>query len=268
MALIAMAVWDTEENGRATLTQDTIANLCDHTDISKNKIIVVNNNSCDETRRYLDDMAYGAGIINVLHLPENIGTAKAINKAWKLRKPGEHCVKMDNDVLIWDTHWVERLEECIHRDPRIGIIGLKRKDCIETPWNLNPWYKSELMMLPHEEGQRWLIVEKVHHVMGTCQMYSSKCLDEIGYLYQMDELYGFDDALASIRVQVAGFLTVHFPAIEIDHIDPGGDDSYTKWKTTIASRAMGKYNAQKRAFELGHLPIWCDPDGKLMEKPL
>lgn len=267
MALIAMAVWDTEENGRTELTQRTLLSLFSRTDTERNPIIVVDNNSCRATKELLNFYQYDTREINdVIHLPENVGTAKAINQAWARRKPGQHCVKMDNDVEIETNHWLETLEECVEREPTIGIAGLKRKDCIETPWHTDPWYKSELMMLPHELGQRWLIVEKVNHVMGTCQLYSSACLDKIGFLYQMDQLYGFDDALASIRAQLAGFIAVHVPHIEIEHIDPGGTD-YTTWKTRAAARAMAQYNSQKRALQLGHLPIWCNSEGKLMEKP-
>ena len=111
---------------------------------------------------------------------------------------------MDNDVVIHQAGWVEKLEACIERDPQIGIIGLKRKDCIESP-DRTDFYKSELMMLPHIPGEEWLIVEKVNHVMGTCQMYNSKLIDRIGGLYQMDGLYGFDDSLAAVRCKLAGF---------------------------------------------------------------
>jgi len=261
MALIAIAVFDTNENKRTELTEQTIESLKVTVDRRKHRIIIVDNASCDATKKLLVKyQTHCKACEQVITLPENIGTAKAINKAWQLRNPGEHAIKMDNDVIIHTVHWCDILEEIVTREPKIGIAGLKRTDCIETPWNEMEWYRSELVMLPHVNGQRWLIVEKVHHVMGTCQLYSSLCLDKLGYLYQMDELYGFDDALASVRAQVAGFITVHYPHILIDHIDPGGDDPYTKWKRTVSSIAMSRFNAERKAFELGYKPVWCDPE--------
>jgi len=274
MALIAMAVWDTEENGRSKFTKDTLNSLGQTISVydGKHRIVVVDNGSCQETKALLSIVSY-SNWCQVITLPENIGTAKAINKAWQLRKPGENCVKMDNDVVIHQPvfgeddnpidqdSWIDILEECIKREPTIGIIGLKRKDCIETPWNTMEWYRSELVMLPHEPGQRWLIVEKVHHVMGTCQMYSSACLDKLGYLYQMGELYGFDDALASVRANVAGFITVHYPHIVIDHIDPGGD-AYYEWKKQSSGLAMKRFNVEAQAYRLGYKPVYCGPEGE------
>ena len=130
---------------------------------------------------------------------------------------------MDNDVLIHSPDWVEQLEEAIERDPSIGQCGLKRKDCWENPENPDPNYQTELYSLPHEPGQRWIIGEKTHHIIGTCVMHSAALLDKVGYLYQPG-LYGFDDVLMSLRSQLAGFKNVFLPHIDIDHIDPGGTD--------------------------------------------
>jgi len=262
MALIAMAIWDTKQNERTKLTKECVNSLMETVDYSKHRIYLVDNGSCDYTKSYLDTVrASSRNLINVITLPENIGTAKAINKAWQHRNSGENAVKMDNDVVIHSNDWVERLEDCIAREPRIGIVGLKRRDCIETPWNPQKWYRSELLMLPHETGQTWLIVEKVHHVMGTCQMYSSALLDKIGYLYQMGELYGFDDALASVRADKAGFYTVHFPHIVIDHIDKGGD-AYYSWKQKVSGQAMARFNSTAQAYSLGYKEIYCGPEGE------
>jgi hypothetical protein len=167
---------------------------------------------------------------------------------------------MDNDVVIHESGWLDLFEEVFYRSPEHGILGLKRKDCIETPWHKDPWYRSTLEMIPHKSGQRWIIVENVHHVMGTCQIYSDRCLDKIGYLYQMGGLYGFDDALASIRAQVAGFKTAHIPSIEIEHIDEGGDDPYTTWKQSYSGTRMDQYRSHKRAYELGHMEVYHGPN--------
>ncbi len=272
MALIAMAVWDTDSNERWKLTAQTLASLSDTVDFEKHRLIVVDNGSCEMSKettrtwqnlinnRYSEYISIGLDIpVEIITLEENIGTARAINKAWLKRRPNENAVKMDNDVVVYQKDWVDKLEECIAREPTLGIIGLKRKDCIETPWHEASWYRSTLRMLPHELGQTWLIVEEVHHVMGICQMYSAACLEKIGYLYQMGALYGFDDALASVRARKAGFFTAHYPHIEIENLDPG-DNDYTMWKNVYSGALMDRFNATKRAIELGHLPVYFGPE--------
>lgn len=253
MAIIAMAVWDTEQNGRTAYTHETLRSLGNTVDLSLHRVIVVDNGSCDATKQLLARYE-SEGRITVITLPENIGTARAVNKAWQLRNKGEHCVKMDNDVVIYQTGWADQLEEALRRDPNIGIIGLKRKDCWENPAHDNTFYRSTLEMLPHVAGERWMIIEKVRHVMGTCQMFNSALLDKIGYLYQ-PRLYGFDDCLAATRSEVAGFYNAFLPHIEIDHIDTGATE-YQGWKDKVAGEDMVAFNQITQDYRNGKRPIF------------
>jgi glycosyltransferase involved in cell wall biosynthesis len=234
MALIAVAVYDTEENRRTEITKKAIDSLLQTVDRNKHRIIIVDNYSCKDTLDLYRD--YIAASIDegmryptmVMFQKENLGTARAINQAWKLRQPGEHCIKMDSDIIINYCGWVDELEEAIRRDPAIGQIGLKRKDCWEWPGHEHPDWRSELHMLPHKPGEPWQIVEKVKHVIGSCVMHSAALLDKVGYLYQ-PSLYGYDDVIMSHRTHLAGFYSCFLPHINIDHIDPG-DTPYQGWK--------------------------------------
>lgn len=226
-ALIAMAIHDTPENGKFKYTEQVLGDLNKDGIFDDHDVYLINNGNCPETLEYLKDIAIFTQA-NVIFNETNVGTAKAINQGLINRKPNQHCIKMDNDVLINFNGWVEQMIEVIEREPRIGIVGLKRKDLIQTTWNEDPEYRSELIMLPHEPGQRWINVEKTRDIMGTCTMFNSKLLDKVGYMYQIG-LYGFDDVFMSWRSQIAGFWNVHLSHIEIDHIDEGGTE-YQKWK--------------------------------------
>ncbi len=255
MALIGLCCWDTNENGRTEYTRRTLRSLYDTVGVSgHHRIIVVDNGSCQETKEELQYFKDQLCLIDVITLPENIGTARAINKAWQLRKEGEHCVKMDNDVVIHQSGWADQLEAAINRDPNIGIIGLKRKDCWESPTHPEPFYRSELAMLPHVAGEPWIVIEKVRHVMGTCHMFNSALLDKIGYLYQ-PRLYGFDDCLAATRSEVAGFYNAFLPHIEIDHIDTGATE-YQGWKEKVSGEDMAAFNQITADYRSGKRPIY------------
>lgn len=261
-ALIAMAVYDTEENNRTDMTLQTLRSLLHTVDFTKHRLIISDNGSCQATKdlygKLIHDFANfepGQGI--VIYNGENLGTAEAINRAWKHRNPGENAIKMDNDVVIHKSGWVDELEEAISRDARIGIIGLKRKDCWETPWHPDPNIKSELIMLPHETGQRWIIVERANHIIGTCQMYSSALLNKIGYLYQ-PKLYGYDDVLASHRSHIAGFMNCFLPHFEIEHIDPGASP-YQSWKEAHAGECTADMIATFKEYVNGTKPIYYNP---------
>jgi len=267
MALISMAVYCTEENQKDELLKETLRSLSNTVDFTKNRLILSVNSETKKTRdiiyRYGYNSIQGSGVTyqpiasQIIYNDTNIGTAEAINKAWQFRKEGENCIKMDDDVVIYSSGWVEQMEESIARAPQIGIIGLKRKDCIESVEHEDEYFRSKLWQLPHIGGQRWVNVEEVHHVMGTCQMYSSALLDKIGYLYQ-PKLYGWDDVLASARSRAAGFKNVFLPHIEIDHIDEG-KTPYQAWKEKHAGEDFPLIHKLMDGYKNGTEPIYYNP---------
>lgn len=223
MALIAMTVYSTEENKKDECLKRTLESLYKTVDFTKHRLILSVNGSTKNTIEIINTYP-SLVIIN----KENLGTAKGINKAWSLRKPGEHAIKMDDDILINYSGWVDEMEEAINRDPLIGQVGLKRKDVWEHPKHESSDLRSELIMLPHSGGERWIVVEKVKHVIGSCVMHSSRLIEKVGYMYQ-PSLYGYDDVLMSHRTHLAGFYSCFLPHINIDHID-NGDTPYQDWK--------------------------------------
>lgn len=223
MALIIMCCHDTDENGRSAFTMQTISSIFKTVDVSldrKHRLIIVDNNSCEKTKNHLSKIR--GMFVKTIDLPENMGTARGVNKALSLRRPGEYCIKVDNDVVIHQTGWPDQMEDVMRRMPQIGILGLKRVDLQESPTNQNPDYRSRFIEVPHEPGQRWRVVEECKQVMGTCTMLSPQLLDKVGFYYQMGGLYGFDDSLMCVRSNVAGFMNCFLHGIDIDHIDPGG----------------------------------------------
>lgn len=263
MALIAMAIHNTPENGRDKLTERTLKSLLQTVDWSRHRFFAVVNSTTDRTAdmlfRFQKEIQCEDSEIRFLY--ENIGTALAINIAWKSRRPGEHAIKMDNDVVIHRAGWVDDMEEAIIRDPKIGIIGLKRKDCIQHPGHPNHFYGSSLHLIPEHPtpGQKWIVVEKTADVMGTCTMFNADLLENIGYLYQPG-LYGFDDVLACVRSTCAGFYNCFLHGYEIDHIDPGGD-TYSEWKRREAMTASPEYHRLKAGYESGEISYAYNADG-------
>lgn len=252
--LIAMVANDTEQNGRSWMTKETLLSLARTVDWNKHRLIVIDNASCEATLRLYEEMEQVLPF-RVFYNDENLGTAKAINAGWRHRQLGEHCVKMDNDCVIHQAGWADWIEDVFSRSPEIGICGLKRKDLEECLWSDKPEYKSELRMLPHDRGQRWLVVEKVYHVIGTCLGFSSTLLDKIGGLTQPG-LYGFDDSSAAVRAKVAGFQSVFLCGFEIDHLDPGDDTPYTNWKLRESRRLFPLVNSDVVLYEAGLKDIY------------
>jgi GT2 family glycosyltransferase len=261
--LIAMAVHNTHENKRFESTRECINKVILSAQVSgyMHRIVIINNGStCIHTNRWFFELGvrdYNDVEFYINWQSENIGTANAINQAWRHRKPGQHCIKMDNDVIIHSDTWIDDMVEAIEREPQIGIIGLKRKDCWEHPAHENPDLRSQLIMLPKKGHERWMVVERVFHVMGTCQMYNSALLDKIGYLYQPG-LYGYDDVLAAHRCHKADMMSVFLPHIEIDHID-SGDTPYQTWKERTAGEKTNEVVRIAAQYRSGERSIYYNP---------
>lgn len=261
MSLISMAVFDQEGSGRTALTEKCFQSLLNTVDFRKHRIFIIDNASCEATTKVIidfaniiDDIAFGN--FTLYRNNENVGTAKAVNQGLKERRPGENCIKCDNDVVFNQQNWIEEMDEAIRRMPSIGILGLKRKDLGENPFlETSPHFRTTLEMLPHKLGEPWMVFEKVQHgVMGTCTMYNSKLLDEIGYLHQ-PTVYGWDDGLISTRSTLAGFVNGFLPTIDIDHPDPGGT-FYQAWKENHAQETSGASWQLDHDYKTGARPIY------------
>lgn len=258
MALIGMAIYSTEENGKDEYLEKTLESLSKTVDGLKNqkehRLQLSINAFTQKTLEIID--SYRPILEHVYWNKENIGTAEAINLVWKTRLPKENAIKMDDDVIIHTPDWLYLMEESISRNPNIGQVGLKRRDCSESPWQ-ETFLKSELIMLPHQPGQKWIVVEKVNHVMGTCVMHSAELLNTVGYLYQ-PKLYGFDDSFMSLRSRLAGFINVFVSAVDIEHIDRG-DTKYQKWKEAHADECWKAYHETIAEYQSGSRSIHYNP---------
>lgn len=235
MALIIMCCHDTVENKRSEYTKQTLNCLRWSVDWNKHRLVILDNGSCDETKQIIGSFSFATIINNDV----NVGTARGVNQGLRLRKPGECACKIDNDVEIASSGWADELEEAIERCPEIGVLGLKRKDLAQSPTTDNLTFRSELVMLPHLDGQKWIVAESHPDIMGTCTMYNWRLIDAIGGLIQPNT-YGLDDCLYCLRSTLAGFWNGFLPHIDITHLDTGSNP-YTQEKQKVAGEAWPIY---------------------------
>lgn len=255
--LIAMPVWDTKENNRSELTAKSLLALMQSITID-DRVIVSDNGSCDLTHYVYATILERFNNISVLYNGENLGIAGGVNQAWRLAEAGEVLCKIDNDCIINTPGWTKTVEFVLARMPSIGILGLKRKDLPERPSSTEPHYRTRLLMVDHNPGEPWIVIEEANHVMGTCYSFNPSMLPQFGYLQQPDTVYGFDDAIAAARAHKLGFSTCFLPSVDIDHIDAANAEVYTKWKSDAAAVGMSKYGAYLRGMNAGTIPLYYD----------
>lgn len=250
---------------RLELTKQCLGSLIETVPEELWDLYIVDNASKDGTQDFLTDFSSKHLHVYTILNKANLGTANAINQVWKLRQPGQHAIKADNDVVIHDSGWLEAMMDCFRLVPMLGLIGLKRKDLGERPAHPfeitqpeHPWYRSALFEL----SNGWLI-EVANHIMGTMTLYRNEAVDKLGYLYQPSGTYGLDDSLACLRLNVAGYEVAFLRGIEIDHIDlgEGGDEwlaKYTRWKRRHAGEWLRKYREICEEYKTGERPLYYD----------
>lgn len=260
MSLLSMAVYCTEENGKDECLDKTLSSLLQTVEFDKHRIVFSVNAGTDHTREILNDFGMFMredAPLEIIYNGENLGTAGAINKVWALRSPGENVVKLDDDVVFHQAGWVDKMEDAIKRDPSIGIIGLKRNDLMQSPWQPDPHFRSEVKMLPHEHGQQWIVVEKADDIIGTCTMFNSLLLDKVGFSRQPGK-YGFEDSLFCHRSHLAGFYNCFLSNYDIDHID-NRPTPYIDWKRKHSEENFKEYHRLVHAMIAGIEPTYYNP---------
>lgn len=250
--LIALPINDTLDNKRTPLTDRVLHRLMEIVR-DTDRVIVSDNVSCLATRRVYIELKRKYPNFSVIYNDTNLGIAAAVNKAWKQAVPGEIVVKMDNDCLINSSDWAPLIDYVFSKEPKIGILGVKRHDLAERPDASEPHYRTRLRYIAHKPGERWVVVEEANHVMGTCYAFNPKMLPKFGYLMQPDTVYGFDDAIAAARAHALGFSVCFLPQIDVDHLDVEGNAKYTKWKSEQAAQGMAKFFQIKNAIADGSM---------------
>lgn len=274
--LICMAVYSTEENGRATYTKQTLMSLLSTVNFNVHRLFVSDNGSCNSLQTFYGDYenlfceSFPKEHLTIRKNGKNLGTAMAVNIGIRTREKGQGIIKMDDDVVVHQGGWVEEMEEAIKREPKIAIVALKREDLGESPNAKEEMYRSKLVMLPREKGMSWLVVEQLKGgAIGTCEMLSSALLDKIGFMWQ-PSLYAWDDADISERAQLCGFASVFIPHIKITHLDTGVTEGgikteFIKWKIEEAGRAHKAIGDRILGYKNGTIPLEYIPNWEELE---
>lgn len=260
---IVMASYVTETNNRLDYAIDTLLGLIDTVDFNKHELFISDNGSCKDM---LENYKQFQGFFTKLFPKENLtirynncnlGTAEAVNFGIKERKLNQFVIKIDSDITVSQSGWVEEMEECFDRYPNLGILGLKRTEVMQKADHENPSYRTKLVSAPHTRGQKWIILELCDDIIGSCTMFSPSLLDKIGYLFQPAN-YGWDDVLACVRSEKAGFVNAFLPHIQVVHLDNGEGD-YVKQKMKEAERTITQFSEIAEDYKSGVRDIYYNP---------
>jgi GT2 family glycosyltransferase len=113
---IVIPVWNMKE-----LTEQCVNNVIRHTDFPY-RLIMIDNASDEETRRYLEDLVKRKDInVRLIRNEENLGNSKAANQGIRASDAEYVCI-LDNDTLVMD-HWLTEMVNTAESDEKMGVVN-------------------------------------------------------------------------------------------------------------------------------------------------
>jgi GT2 family glycosyltransferase/glycosyltransferase involved in cell wall biosynthesis len=208
------------------------------------EIIIVDNNSTDGTREYLDILAARNSNVTLILNNTNEGFARANNKGIKA-STGEYVIFLNNDTIVtigWITRLLRHLE-----DETVGMVGPVTNFCgneakIEVPYTKPDEIEgfAENYLRDHPEPSSFDIKVLAMY----CLAMKKKIIEEVGSL---DERFGigmFEDDDYAHRVRLKGHRVICAEDVFIHHF---GEASFSKLK--ISGEYTKLFEENKRRFE-------------------
>jgi GT2 family glycosyltransferase/Flp pilus assembly protein TadD len=228
-------------------------------------ITVVDNNSQDGTREYLQKAKRDGIIKNLVLLDENVGVARASNLAWQLEPDAEYYLKFDNDIVIQRTDWLLKMVQVIDSIPRLGAIA----------YNFEPHSYAPTLL-----NRQKIRIKRHSNLGGACILIPRRTRDQLGFWCEDYGLYGEEDADYGERIRLKGLLNaymedenigIHLPGGKAAHIDLKSLDArdgteevihsqYRQWKDTIRREILtsGKFKNCIHEYRSGSRPLFVE----------
>src|SRR3989338_3812064 len=113
---IIIPVWNMKE-----LTKQCVNSVIRHTDFPY-RLIIVDNASADETKRYLEGLAKRDDVcVRLIRNEENLGNSKGANQGIRSSDAEYVCI-LDNDTIVTD-HWLSEMVKVAEADAKIGVVN-------------------------------------------------------------------------------------------------------------------------------------------------
>ncbi len=226
---------------KADLTKQCLIELARVTERVNYEVIVVDNDSSDETADFLSSLS---GDIQVITNPENFGFAKACNQGAAAAK-GKYIVFLNNDTIP-RPGWLASLVDEVDSHKEVAVVGSKLLYPDDTIQHAGVAF-SRFSQLPYHifrgVPENWSVVNirrEFQSVTAACMLVRKDVFEKIG---GFDEGFvnGFEDVDLCLKVRQIGKKVVYQPESCLYHLEsqsPGRkkhDDSNalrleTRWK--------------------------------------
>lgn len=247
---------------RLEMTKKCLESLYANTDKEDFELIIWDNGSTDGTKEWLLTDTEVHDKAKIILNEENIGVGAAINKILGYRKPEQHFMKLDNDIVFKEgtnKNWIKEINKIFSTnlvvkssegDKKIGSICLK-------PFSLDS-EGNEKALLPNYmkiEFPEYNFEFNPEGTNGCSTIFRDEVLNELKKFNHYSK-YGYEDCMFSVRMQLIGYLSLFNSDIaRVFHIDPGGNTEYLKWKHQQAKDYFKTYEEDFNNYTQGRKQV-------------
>lgn len=241
---------------KAEYTFQCLRSLFREIDLSTSEIIIIDNNSTDETAKLLDFLG---NKIRVIKNSKNKGFVEACNQG-AAQARGQYLVFLNNDTLV-QKNWLETLLKTFDNDKLVGAVGsmiiypdghlqeagavIWRDATADTyGWQENP---AEL---------RYNFAREVDYCSGASLMISKNLFDQIGGFDMRFAPAYYEDTDLCMSVLAAGFKVIYQPASKIIHYEAvtSGKDTSSGFRKFLEINRHKFYAKWREVLEREHFP--------------
>ena len=213
---IIIPVWN-----QLAFTRDCVDSILKNT-AADYRVIIIDNASDDETKRYLETLAAAQGAkVALVRNEKNLGFVKAVNQGFGMSKASYVCV-LNNDTLV-TRGWLETMLRVAKSSKDIGVVNPSSNNLGQRPAEGEPIDR-------YAEGLRKLGDTSIElgAAIGFCMLIKKEVMDKIGLF---DEMYGmgnFEDTDFCRRAIKEGYRCVRACGAYVYHRE---NTSFNKIKT-------------------------------------
>lgn len=211
---IIIPVWNKRE-----LTEQCLTELARVTSGLSYEVIVVDNDSTDDTASFLDQLS---GDIQIIRNNENLGFAKACNQGAQAAR-GAFLVFLNNDTIPLEN-WLSALVAEVTAHPNVGIVGSKllyKDDTIQhagvvfSREALMPYHLYRHFHRDHPAANKRRTFQSV---TAACMLIRREIFESVG---GFDEGFrnGFEDVDLCLKVGDKGWQIVYQPLSVLYHLE-------------------------------------------------
>nr|WP_255570715.1 glycosyltransferase [Cohnella sp. CFH 77786] len=183
-------------------TRQCIESIREYTEPGSYEIIVVDNNSTDDTKAWLRDQPD----LRIVFNDENLGFPKACNQGIEI-STGNNILLLNNDTIV-TRNWLSNLIAALYSSDGVGAVGSITNSCSygqAIPVSYTSLAEMHAFAEQHNGQPNPSAWEERLKLIGYCMLIKKPILDQIGLLDERFTPGNYEDDDLSLRIRLAGY---------------------------------------------------------------